>query len=45
MHVHGWYLKVFLTYADQLEVHNEEVKGSLVVKNVTFLVLFYCALY
>ena len=45
MHVNGWYLKVFLTYADELEVYDAEVKRSLVVNNVTLLVLFCCALY
>ena len=45
MHMHGLYLKVFLTYADQLEVYDAEVKRPLVVNNVTLLVLFCCALY
>ena len=45
VHVHVWYLKVFLTYADQLAAYDAERKISLVINNVTVLMLFWCVLY
>ena len=36
--MHGWYFKVFLTYADQL-AYDAEVTRALVKNNVTVLVL------
>ena len=34
VHVHAWYLKVFLTYADQLAAYDAERKISLIINNV-----------
>lgn len=45
VHMHEWYFKVFLTYAEQLEAYDAEVKSSVVINNITVLVLFCCALH